>query len=95
MNTPNSPIRDRDYDTLLAEAMPARIFRKTYPAMHSSDGALWGELKDRERNGLADAGAVIEKRLPGRVKPQLLIHPPSYFSWLRQHSTVRWGEVPK
>ena len=82
------PQTDDDLEQLLLESMPVRYFRKTYPQLHVSDGALWGELKDRQRNGLAASGAVIEKLLPGRTKPQLLMVPARYFSWLRRHSRV-------
>ena len=72
-----------DLEEILREAVPVRQFRTIYPHVHVSDGALWGELKDRHRNGLADAGAVVEKLPPGRTKPQLLVVPSRYFGWLR------------
>lgn len=74
-----------DVETL-AQAMPVRTFRGMYPHLHKSDQALWGELKQRHSNGLAEAGAIVATRTPGRTKAQLRIIPARYFDWLRKHS---------
>jgi len=67
-----------------SELMPARHFRNKYPDLHSSDGAYWTELKQRETNGLAACGAVVAiYPTNDRQRANLYVHPRKYFENMR------------
>lgn len=45
-------------------------FRREYPRLFPTDGALWHHLHRRNLNGLTEAGAVVETSLGIRVDPE-------------------------
>lgn len=77
---------DHDLSSLVS---PAR-FIATHPNLGTENAVRW-QLRNRQRNGLVEAGAVLELRQrPDQRRPQLLIHIERYAAWLHeQHKYLR------
>src|SRR5262245_6931168 len=54
----------------LKRLMKPSQFRREYPMLFPTDGALWHHLHRRDHNGLIRAGAVVETSLGIRVDPE-------------------------
>jgi hypothetical protein len=68
-----------DYgDSLMTVAQFGVRYRHIYP----QDSRLRWLLRDRLTNGLVTCGAVVQVYANGD-KPNLFLHPPSWFQWMR------------
>ena len=57
-------------------------FCARYPNIYPRDSRVRWLLRDRQSNGLMARGAVVEVYANGD-KPNLFIHIPSWFAWMR------------
>lgn len=71
-----------------------RRFQEQHPNLVTESSLRW-QLRHRDTNGLAAAGAVLEVRQrPDQRRPQLLIHPERYARVLfDQRKYLRRGEA--
>ena len=74
----------------MSELFTVRNFHEAHPFMHKNLQALKFEIANRDKNGLMDAGAIIEKRTGTNKRHSILIDRDAYFAWLKSQIKGAW-----